>query len=391
MALQLVPLPPEIWQGLPTREPIVAIDRLLGQPDLWRPLSLTPSLTLNSLLAMTVPIAALLVAAQIGADDYPRILWALVVIACFSALLGLVQILSGSSSPVYLYRIVSTGSMVGLFANRNHHAIFMACMIPVVGMLLRDELTRRRSRAGAREALAVIGATFTLLTVLIGSRAGLVAGAVAFLIGYFCTVGSWTRSIDNGASSRVAHKASQRRRLLRFAPPAVVVLLVGVTFWMSGRPTGLSRLVEESAGEDLRVAAWPTTQSMIEAYWGVGSGFGSFPGAYKMFEPDHLLQPSYFNHAHNDWAEVIIVGGAPFVLIILVALIWFARQALKGGTRNLVKGYRGDLRLGVTAIIAILTVVSLVEYPLRVPSLQAFAIFLVIFLCRPNLRTSHGD
>lgn len=391
IALQLVPFPPEIWQGLPMRGPIVAIDRLLGQPDLWRPLSLSPSQTLNSLLAMTVPIAALLVAAQIPAEDYPRIMWALVVIACLSALLGLVQILSGSSSPAYLYRIANTDSMVGFFANRNHHALFLACMIPVVGILLRDELTRRRRRAGAREALAVIGVAFTILTVLIASRVGLAAGAVAFLVGYFCVAGSWNMSSDNRPSGRPTDKTAQGRVLWRLVPPGLVIMLVGATFWLSRRPTGLSRFVDESAGEDLRITAWPTVQSMIETYWTIGSGFGSFAGAYKMFEPDYLLQPSYFNHAHNDWAEAVIVGGLPFILIIIAALIWFAREALAGGTRNLLKGYRGDLRLGVMAIIAILVASSLVEYPLRVPSLQVFAIFLAIFLCRPNLRPSHGD
>lgn len=386
IALQLVPLPPSIWQGLPAREPIVAIDRLLGQPDLWRPLSLGPSQTLNSLLAMVVPLAALLIASQVVADDYPRILWTFVAIACASALLGFVQVLAGPSSPAYLYRIANTDSMIGFFANRNHHAIFLGCMIPVVAMLLRDELTRRRRRPFARELLALIGVGLTIMTVLIGSRAGLAAGTAGFLAGYFCVAASWKASREDAASER-----SKKVQLLRYVPPVVVLLLAGITLWLSRRPTGLSRIVGESAGDDLRVTAWPTVQTMIETYWTAGSGFGSFAGTYKLFEPDHLLQPNYFNHAHNDWAEAFIVGGLPFMLIILAALLWFARGALSGGMRNLVKGYRGDLRLGVMAVIAILTAISLVDYPLRLPSLQAYAIFLVVFLCCPNSRPARGD
>src|SRR3546814_13881261 len=110
MALQLVPLPPDIWHGLPGRSTIVAIDRLVGQAELWRPLSLTPSQTLNALLAMTVPLAALFLAAQMTTDEYPPLITAVVVIACASAVLGLLQILSGPSRPAYLYRIANTRS-----------------------------------------------------------------------------------------------------------------------------------------------------------------------------------------------------------------------------------------------------------------------------------------
>src|SRR3546814_17356656 len=83
----------------------------------------------------------------------------------------------------------------------------------------------------------------------------------------------------------------------------------------------------QSVGDDLRVQAWPTVQSMIETYWIAGSGFGSFAGAYKMFEPDNLLQDAYFNHDHNDWAEVIITGGLPFEFILAAAIPWFVRSA----------------------------------------------------------------
>ena len=37
--LQLVPLPPDLWQGLPKRDAIVEIERTLGLSDVWRPLT----------------------------------------------------------------------------------------------------------------------------------------------------------------------------------------------------------------------------------------------------------------------------------------------------------------------------------------------------------------
>jgi len=391
MALQLVPLPPDIWHGLPGRSTIVAIDRLVGQADLWRPLSLTPSQTLNALLAMAVPLAALLLAAQMTADEYPPLLTAVVVIACASALLGLLQILSGPSSPAYLYRIANNGSMIGLFSNRNHHAIFLACTIPLTAMLLRDEFMRKRKRMLIRVWLVLAGILLTLLTILIGSRGGLVAGIFAFVVGYAMVAGSWP--VNDGARSPSSSRAMSSRygRWFLYVPPGLLVVFVGIALVYSNRTTAFTRVVGQSVSDDLRVLAWPTVQSMIETYWVAGSGFGSFAGVYKMFEPDNLLQDAYFNHAHNDWAEVVLTGGLPFALILAAAILWFVRTFAARGVRNLVKGHRGDLRLPVLAVVVVLAATSLVEYPLRIPSIQALAVFLILFLCCPKSSRSRAD
>ncbi len=385
MALQLVPLPPSVWQVLPGRETIVAIDRLIGQAELWRPLSLTPSQTLNALLAMTVPMAALLLAAQMTADEYPSLVTAAVVIACASALLGLVQILSGPGSPAYLYRIANKDSMIGFFSNRNHHATFLACAIPLVAMLFRDELMRKRKRTLIRVGLTLAGVLFTILTILIGSRGGLVAGAFSASVSYAIIVASWPRA---DAPFGLDPSRSKFARWLFYAPPVVFVLFLSSALVLSDRSTAFTRLMTQSAGDDLRVLAWPTVQSIIETHWIAGSGLGSFASVYKMFEPDNLLRDAYFNHAHNDWAEIILTGGLPFGLIVIATILWIVRSSIARGVRNLVKGYRGDLRLPILTVVALLAGSSLIDYPLRVPSLQALAVFLIMFMCCPKMGRS---
>lgn len=384
MALQLVPLAPSLWHSLPGRDIVVSIDRLLGLADHWRPISLTPSLTLNSVLAMSVPLAAVLLAARIEMQDYSRFLFALVGIAVCSGLLGMVQILTGPAGGGYLYRITNVGEMVGLFANRNHHAIFLACSILVTAMLLRDELMRKRKRPFALNGLVVAGLFLTIMTVFVGSRAGFAAGVIAFGAGYLMVVNAWRTGAASSESRQRARRmpASRMGELLLYAPPVVVALLFGVAISLSNRATGLSRVIEQDAAEDLRVRSWTTVQSMIETYWTTGSGFGSFAETYKIYEPDRLLQASYFNHAHNDWAELSLTGGLPALVILLLALIWFGRSALANGARNLIKGYRGDFRLTVSLIVILLGAASLVDYPLRVPSIQVMVVMLAILLHR---------
>jgi O-antigen ligase len=383
MAIQLVPLPPSIWHGLPGRGTIVAVDGLLGQADLWRPMSLTPSQTFNSLLAMTVPFAALLVFAQADAEDYPRILFAVVGIACFSALLGLVQIFFGAGSGAYFYRTTNPDSMVGLFANRNHHAVFLAIAVIVAAMLLRDELMRKRKRGGVQIVLGLVGVGLAVMTTLIGSRSGMAIGLAAFAISYVMVGFAW-RGRPVAAGSRAAAPAARGGHWAFYAPPLLLALLLGVALLLSSRTTALTRVFGTDAVAELRVEAWPVLVSMLETFWVFGSGFGSFPDTFKMFEPDRLLQPSYFNHAHNDWIELAITGGLPAAAILALALVWLARAFAARGARNFVKGHRGDARLPVLAIILLLAVASLVEYPLRLPSMQVLAILMMILLCCPK-------
>ena len=381
MAIQLVPLPPDFWQGMPGRNTIVAIDRMVGQPDLWRPISLTPSQTLNALLGMAVPMAALLLAAQMARDEYSTLIVVSVLLACASGLLGLVQILSGPSSSAYLYRISNNDSIVGLFSNRNHHAIFLACTLPLIAALFRDEYMLKRKRPLVQVGIVLAAALLSILTILIGSRGGLVAGVFAGTVGYAIIAASW---IGADASGGRGLSRSNFARWLLYAPPALFGLFVTAALMLSDRTTGLTRLMNQSAGEDLRVLAWPTVQSMIETYWLAGSGLGSFSSVYKIFEPDGLLRDAYFNHAHNDWAEVILTGGLPFGLILVATLAWVLRASLALGGHNLLKGYRGDLRLPILTVIAVFAATSVIDYPLRVPSLQALAVFLVLFLCCPK-------
>lgn len=383
MAIQLIPLPPSIWHELPGRSPIVEIDALIGQANLWRPLSLAPSQTLNALLGMSVPIAAVLLASQLSNEETPQLMFALVAIAFVGAIVGLLQIVSGAGSGAYFYRVTNTGAMVGFFANRNHHAVFLACVILLVGMLFRDELMRKRQRGGVKAGLLLAGALLTAMTIFIGSRAGLLAGVIGFAVAYAMVVPAWRARASQFNKSR---KGGEGRfsTLFIIVPPVLLAALFSTAFWLTSRSTGVSRAVGEGVAEDLRVQAWPVVQSMIETFWVFGSGFGSFPSLYKVFEPDSLLHDRYYNHVHNDWAEIVLTGGAPFVCIVLIGLIWFGRRVKGLGTRNLLKGQRGDLRLAVAATIFLLAVASFVDYPLRVPSFQAMSIILVVLLCCPK-------
>ena len=62
--LQLVPLPPILWQALPGREAERAALALIGEDTAWRSWSITPARTLAALLAAMPPVVILLMTAS---------------------------------------------------------------------------------------------------------------------------------------------------------------------------------------------------------------------------------------------------------------------------------------------------------------------------------------
>jgi hypothetical protein len=166
IAAQLVPLPPALWQALPGRAPFESAATAAGLPQPWRPLSLTPERTLQSLLTLLFPLAALVGMATIGRDQGRRLLLFLIAATLLSAVLGILQLTAGESSPFHFYAITHRGSAVGVFANRNHQAALLALCIPMlrVWTLLpsRDSQYRR-----TRQSLAIAFCLFLVAMIMV--------------------------------------------------------------------------------------------------------------------------------------------------------------------------------------------------------------------------------
>ncbi len=358
VAGHLVPLPPELWQALPGREILAEIDRAAGLGEVWRPITLVPAAGWNALFALVVPVAVLLLAVQCTPAERERLL-PLFLILCFaSGLIGMLQMIGPSRGPLYFYRITNDGAAVGLFSNRNHASVFLACFAPMAATWIALAPAERR-----RIWLSAAGLTLILpLIVAAGSRAGLLTGALGLAA---------AAAILGGA--RLG--AVARRDLKRIGGGALgLALLLSALFFILARGQSIERLTATGQEEDLRFQAWGSVVEAVGAFFPVGSGAGSFAESYQIFEPDALLSPSYFNHAHNDFLEIAMTFGLPgLFLIAFVAWVWLAEswRAWRGGAVV--------ARLGST-LLALLAVASAVDYPLRVPSLAVLATISLLWL-----------
>jgi hypothetical protein len=133
------------------------IYRTLGVEGAWRPISLSPQRTVHSLLALA-PAATIFLSCLSLSSSHRRIaLGSVVAMAMLSLGIGLIQMLAGPESSAYFYPTSNTEAPIGFFSNRNHQAVFLTCISPIVAALLaRSEAIQTRNIAGLFIASAVV-------------------------------------------------------------------------------------------------------------------------------------------------------------------------------------------------------------------------------------------
>ena len=359
-ALHLVWLPPALWHALPGRELAEQIDRAVGHAGAWRPLSLVPYRTVNALLAFTVPLAGLFLALAVPRRRLAAVVYVVLAAAVLSAVIGLLQTIGGAGNGFYFYRVTNEGSAVGLFANRNHNAVLLALAFPLIAAttsLLPGTAEQLRLREWGAAGFAVLMLPFLFAT---QSRAGLLLGAICLALAV------WTyRPPSEYLQSRRA-KAKFDPRLL-FGAAAVVA--VGLLSAIMLRTSAIQRLASLGRTDDeLRFRVWGPIWRMVGDYFPFGSGNGTFVEAFWIGESDALLKPTFLNHAHNDWLEIVLTGGLPLLAAVLVGGFVVVRQGIafiRGASTSRQAVLR---RLGLV-VVAVMALSSLYDYPLRVPSL----------------------
>ncbi len=129
---------------------------------------------------------------------------------------------------------------------------------------------------------------------------------------------------------------------------------------------------------------------MAKAFLPFGSGFGSFDSAFRRYEPGGLLSIIYMNEAHNEPLQLVIEGGIPALLLLVVFLAWWGWTATRVTAPSRPSSSRALSIAWVTAM-AILMASSLVDYPLRTPLLSALFAVGIVEMARSARRSSESD
>lgn len=367
MCLQLVRMPPLIWTRLPGREQIASAYAAANTPLPWLPISLDPEATWRSALSLIPPVAIFLATLQLGARSRRSLSLLFIGFGLVNVVVGLAQLMLGPQSPLYLYPITNEGSSVGFFANRNHYAAFLYSAIPLASAWAIGCLAGPQLRLLWVIAFLLGGATLFLGIGMSQSRAGIFLGLLAGLSGFVFISGKGTRTRSVGVGA--------------IAAMLLIAIILVIQFGLSGI---LSRL-DTGIAADYRFVFDRITAKAALAFQPVGSGFGTFPAVYKMFEGPQDLFEAFANHAHNDWLEVWLEGGWVAIALALAFLAWFGRAGF-ALWRDPVDGRRPiDTALGRAGVVIIVLLLfhSGVDYPLRTTAVMCTFAFGCALMVEP--------
>ena len=366
--VQLVPLPPSLWHSFPGRETELAALTLIGAGDSWRPISVSPYVTLASALSLIPPVTMLYFTSRLPVDDRTRLLAAATGIALFSAIIGVVQVASGNGDWPRFYQHSNIGYATGFQDNRNGTAdIFLLGLLAMCALVAarRDIL----DSAMARLVALAIALFLCLSVILTGSRAGtallLVCPVVAALI---------------------------FRPRLRFTPKWViaaalcVAILGGAGYVFRDNPALNRTWARFASVVDTRPRIWEDSRFAVGQYWPMGSGMGTFTTVFPAAERLEGVHSSTTNRAHQDYLEFTLEAGIVGILLCAGALLALGYRAI------MILLYRRERLVVIQALfgaggIAILALHSLVDYPMRSMSLATAAALCIGFLSRSDRGT----
>ena len=361
--LQLIPLPPGLWDALPGREVPKAVFALVGVEGQSHPLSLTPAATWLALLMLLPPYAAFFAASLLDDRGRQRCVGLFLALVVLSVLVGVIQVGSAGGA-LNFYNSAHRGNLIGFFANRNHEGVVLA-ITAVFSIAFVN--ARAPSRQSAIAWSAVL--TITLLAAVIGTISRAALGLM--LLGLFASISLY---LVGGQG---------KRRLWLLATSAVV--LAAMIYFFSFSTVVANALARfNDVAENGRSEIWHNSWPLVGQYFPWGSGLGSFVSAYAAREPLDQVSIYYVNSPHDEYLGLLIETGIPGILVLalfaaalVVRGIGLVRDPASGGTYAIPAG----LSIGLIALH------SIVDYPLRTPTgIVLFAILLVLFYSGPSGR-----
>jgi hypothetical protein len=342
-AVQLVPLPPSIWTLAPGRNLLAHRLQMAGLPLPWLPLTLSVNGTIRHLAALLPPLAVGALILVRPPEDATGLRWAIPLVALVSLMIGVGQLLGGQNSPLYLYQTTNLGMSVGLMANANHQATLMLCAIPFVASLASGE-TGRSGEGRGRELLLVAMAAMLLIGIAISNS------YAAFILALPVVAASWV--IARPRSLGPARYIAIGIGVVTLAALAAV-LIVG--------PNALDSKTSIGEIQLSRPVMYAVAAKAALYFFPLGSGFGSFVPAFKLFEDPAQISNVFANHSHSDYLELALEGGLPGILLVMGLLLWWCRQAVT------IWFARTPRRLDRAAVVATAAILahSAVDYPAR--------------------------
>ena len=356
--LQLTPLPPSLWRGLPGREPLAqAVD--LGRLSRGaRSMSLAPEETGRAALYLLAPVGMFLAALQC---DWRRRAWLVLLVVALGIVglaIGAVQASGGGAPRLRLYADAALGLPSGVFANRNHQASFMAACVVLAASLASQRMLASPQALGDKVRMAVVLLLMALFAV--GAAATLSRAGVLLLVPALAGGFLLLRARSGG--------------VMRLAAVGLAVLVIGVMVFAVKGGAIFDRF-EAGGAAGGRLGLLPQILTLGRTFQPWGGGIGSFDTVYRATERLDQIDPFFLNHVHNDYVEAWLEAGWPAIAVMAAFAVWWGFGAVRAWTSEAPHPQVMALSRAGALVTALLLAHSAVDYPLRTPALAVLFAF----------------
>jgi O-antigen ligase len=368
--LQLLPLPSPLRVALSPAVADLDASLRLDQVTGARPLSIDPAASMMSLtLAVTFVVVFWCARAAFAKSGVRAAIRSVAWLAAILSVVGMMQHLTAPELVYWTWRAPRGMKPFGPFMNRSDFASWLVMALPLTAGYA---VARMRSRA--RNGRIAIDAA----TVWLAGAMCLVAAALAVAL---------SRSgLVAGAAGLAAFAWLSSRRMSRAARPwlafAVVVLILVAAAYAN--PRALSSRVDETvaAGLGPRRAIWHETWPMVRDFWATGVGAGAYQQGMVVYQQSS--RAFYFNHAHNEYLQILAEGGALLAIPALCALLAAVARISDRLRDDFSPAY--SMRAGAVSGMIAVAVQSCWDTGLRVPAnALLFAVLAAIAMAAPPI------
>ena len=379
--LQIIPLPPSIWQALPGRENLSEIARLAGQQDNWRSWSIDPQTTFRAWLSLIVPFAVLLAVMRLNNLQIKWLVALVIIMAAVNLLVGVMQITSGGQS-FYAYKNSHMGLPLGFFANRNHIALYLLIALVLSSSLLTAPKTLwAKSENHARlSSNAIIG---------------IMAAGIAFSFGILATNSRTVIALLVPAILFLIYLAipSKHRKFAFIGSVAGTAIIAAMfVFLARTRQSGIVNQLFERFGqdEDHRFEFWPDSLNALWAYFPFGTGMATFEAAFKPHESLEIVGTHFVNSAHNEYIEIGVESGIFGLILVAVFLLWLGRRIISIVSSKIANREQW-IAIHAAFCMVLVSLHSLIDYPTRRLAMMAVCGLLIAVIARSKMAISQPD
>ena len=351
--LYLVPIPLSIWQALPGHDVYSQVNQWILEnydikPSLYS-LSLIPYQTEQSFYALFPPLALFIVVSSFDNKAKYWILFVFMLIAGAEACLAVIQFSSQNDYFFFGIPRLKDSMALGTYPNPDHFSLLMAIAIPFAMALLFKQLKKKKRQNMISSKKILFLMLYIILIILLfisaifsGSRAGIALTFLALFLSY----------------RQFSHKKDKKISYLSIIV-FLIIIIGGLVMFLDIVPI-IDRFVKENPFIDGRWTIFANTWDGIWTFFPVGSGSGTFPYIYKLFQP--VQQAGFINYAHNDYLELVFETGLLGVVGLILWMTLFVKRF-----RNIKKEAGRGLMLKQSSGISLLIILihSTLEFNLH--------------------------